>query len=890
MLFKRIIALTILILLINLASPSMMVTQVKASTPERQWMRVLNAIDLQAAINSVANNGVIELAAGTYSSPSNGFQVVNQTKNFTIRATVPGTAVLDGGGARQIFHFYNDSSSSYSILFEGLKFSNGRTTTNGYAGGISIENARATFVNCTFENNKGEQGSAGGGAMYISLNSKVLILDSTFNNNSARNYGGAIAEESGPSLYIHNSSFNNNRTNLPGHPVYAAGGAIHVGNATLRVSNSSFTGNQAGYVGGAIYAIGEWNKAGSDLIVANSLFSNNVAKNDPSVSLSVPTEGGAIHSEDLTTTKIYFSRFVNNSAMTGGGVNVYRAVVEVNDLTFLGNQATGPTSSNGFGGAMSVISNDTGVDGGTNRRAANLTVRRTFIQGRYGSTGSAARVAAGIYVAGDGCRAFGGCGIGTMNGTTANRASLTLDSVVLADLSANASSSSGGGGVYADLANVSINNSLFLKNEAVVDTYAHGGGLVAIRDLAVTITDTFLVGNNAKKVGGALSIMGSVLNVSNSRFISNSLGDNNYGTAVSAKPCTTGTCQINFNMTGTIQSSTFAGQVGIIINDEDNSTAPFNDLRHNNNNYYVSSSGISMYIDRHVSPGAMSVSGLNSFVANHSGSSTDKGNGNSELIGTPTLGRLLAAPSAVLQTGAPGETGKIPAYLSLGWSGASAKLDGANQSNRYGWTATTTTGSHTLAVGGTNFTANLPLAPAPAATLRSNGGTLSWSLTSGSYLDGMIDRDSSLAAYPPTSGSTPGAAGKIYRYYAITQQGGVVAMLDTNTPLLSAPTSISTIVGLNLPNRTLNIIIQNIGGQVMSWTASSGTPGLLQVITTSGNTAKSDVIKVNIVASSPGTYPGQIHVQAGSAGSQDITVTVKVVAVAKQIFLPAIMR
>ena len=174
---KRILILTVLALLVNLVSPANVTRQVKAAPSERDLLQVVNAIDLQNALNSVANDGVIELSAGTYTAPSNGFQVINQNKSFTIRASTPGTVVLDGGGSKPIFRYYNDSLSTNSIVFEGLKFSNGRSTINGYAGGLSIERGRATIVNCIFENNRGDQDSAGGGALFITQSSKVLIVD-----------------------------------------------------------------------------------------------------------------------------------------------------------------------------------------------------------------------------------------------------------------------------------------------------------------------------------------------------------------------------------------------------------------------------------------------------------------------------------------------------------------------------------------------------------------------------------------------------------------------------------------------------------------------------------------------------------------------------------------
>ena len=893
---KYFTALVLVALLLNLISPESVAVQAQGLPPGQQSIQVVNAIDLQAAINSVANNGVIELAAGTYSAPGGGFQIVDIGKSFTIRAISPGAAVLDGGGNNPVMHYLNGSASTQSILFEGLKFANGRATSDGFAGGISIEHGRATFINCTFENNKGQQPSAGGGAMFITQKSQVLIVDSTFTGNSAMNYGGAIALEFASSAYIHNSTFSNNRTNLPGHATWAAGGAIHVGNSLLRVSNSAFLANQAGYVGGAIYAIGEWNKSGSDVIVANSLFRDNKAQKDPSVTFDVPTEGGAFHAEDLTTAKIYNSRFITNSADTGGGVNLYRAIVEVNDSVFLGNQAVGAKSSNGFGGAMSAISNDTEpFDGGVNRRTANLTVRRTFIQGRYGAVGSAARVAAGIYITGDGCRAFGNCGIGAMDGTAANRANLTLEGVVFADLSTNdTGNNSAGGGVYSDLANVTISGGIFLKNEAV-NSAARGGALMVVRSSSVSMTGTYFINNSAVSDGGAISVWCSDLNVDQSTFLLNTLAGQNSGTSIASWFCTPGRNGLTANMTGTVKNSAFSGQTTgtttLIINDEDSFTSPYNDLRYTRNTFFVPSAGAKMYVDRFVSQ-ALSVQGLNDLLVSRSGSSTDKGTGNIEMTGTPSLGSLLAVPSAVLQSGAAGES-TPPVFLANGWSGSSAALDGSAESNHYGWPSTTTVGSHTLVVDRKSFAYNVPQAPLPAATFQtgSGGGSLQWGVEAGSYLDAMIDRDVSLPVYPAASGSTNvNTSGEIYRFYAITQQGGVVVTLDSNTPLLSAPASVFMLIGLNLPTRHVYIPIQNTGGNVMTWRASNGSPNLFQLLTPSGQTTGSSTIELNVLAASPGTFQGQITVDAGSAGSQVVAVTVLVVSKVLQIFLPEIMR
>ena len=111
----------------------------------------------------------------------------------------------------------------------------------------------------------------------------------------------------------------------------------------MRVSNSRFENNQAGYVGGAIYGIGTWADPGStprtDMLIVNSTFINNHSIRDAGVSLNAPTEGGAFHAEAQTTARIYHSRFLKNSAMAGGALSLYQAIVEIYGSVFQGNRA-----------------------------------------------------------------------------------------------------------------------------------------------------------------------------------------------------------------------------------------------------------------------------------------------------------------------------------------------------------------------------------------------------------------------------------------------------------------------------------------------------------------------------------------------------------------------
>ena len=114
--------------------------------------------DLQDAINSVSDGGVILIADGTYASPPGGFQIPNDTgKRFAIRSEENATVILDGGGVRDILRFYNlDVSTAGAVTFEGLNFANGYSSTDGVAGGVTLYEANATFKDCEFLLNFGK--------------------------------------------------------------------------------------------------------------------------------------------------------------------------------------------------------------------------------------------------------------------------------------------------------------------------------------------------------------------------------------------------------------------------------------------------------------------------------------------------------------------------------------------------------------------------------------------------------------------------------------------------------------------------------------------------------------------------------------------------------------
>ncbi|HET7040379.1 MAG TPA: hypothetical protein VFI13_00070, partial [Gemmatimonadales bacterium] len=304
-----------------------------------------DARTLDAAIARVADGGVIEMAAGTYPSPPNGFRIGNLRKGFIVRAAAGAAVASDGGGSRNLLRFVNSNRArGKRVTFLRITFQNGYSARANESGGVTLGAAEALFRICSFVNNRSEATATGGGAVEVLPGSSATFVNSSFRGNSSRLRGGAMALRSSQ-VTIQGGDFTGNRTNLPGHNPGSIGGAIAVINGTLSVSGTRFEGNEAGWIGGAIYAIGTWDQ-GSNVLVTSSTFARNRAVADPCCVNPAPTSGGAIHAEDLTTLRVQGSVLTQNRADFGGGVDSYRADVEVDGSVFQKNEA-------GVGGAIS---------------------------------------------------------------------------------------------------------------------------------------------------------------------------------------------------------------------------------------------------------------------------------------------------------------------------------------------------------------------------------------------------------------------------------------------------------------------------------------------------------------------------------------------------------
>lgn len=643
-----------------------------------------DAKDIQTAINSVSDGGVIELAANTYATPARGFVIANERKGFTLRAV--GSVALDGGGANLLLRYENSQRNRGKLVtFEGITFRNGASLSEGDAGGVTLSAAEALFVGCVFENNKATGKTSGGGAVRVLDGSEATFAGTVFRNNSSLNRGGAI-EAIVSTVVIQGGQLTDNRVNLPGHKAASTGGGIYLIDSTLRVSGARFQGNQAGWAGGAIMGFGRWADPVSTprtlVQVSRSTFSGNSAGGG--VPAPGPTSGGAIHVEDQATLEVDSSVFTANVAEFGGAIDSYRAVAEVRGSWFQGNRAplTGPGI--GAGGAIFVSSPDfadSSTGGGAiNRRSARLIVSDTLFQGG----GTVAHTGGCVLVGGDDSRAYGQNGVAAAGTLAENRARVEMRRTVFSDCDV-ATAPQGGGGtggaIQAVLADLLMDDSLVMDSHAQVA----GGGLALERDSVGVISGTTFANNSVGQGGvggGGLFLHGSTAQVAGSSFINNQASQ---GSAIYTNPLTHPTFPRNVG--GLVSGSAFSGNAGIAIFESNPGGGLVNSVRYHGNQFFP---GLTVYGSNSTGFAGISVEQLNGLGHKSDGT-------NVRLFAAPRLGTVLAVPP-FLGPGAPGSGGK--SFLAYAWSGSSATLAGRSLTARAGLLEAPSAGDHALSVNG----------------------------------------------------------------------------------------------------------------------------------------------------------------------------------------------
>jgi MYXO-CTERM domain-containing protein len=254
--------------------------------------------------------------------------------------TVTGLAIMNGEGGIEV--------RGGNITLGSLLVAENSGATNG--GGIAIlEGGSATLNNSTVAKNSAQRG----GGLYVADTGSLALTNSEVSDNTASSHGGG-AYASGD-LSIQTSTIQDNAAGADGGGVYATGvipdlylsdffangGAVAIADASAgavshRIRGCDLAYNSASAAGGAIHLSGVWEIYIKELV----LWMNDAG-----------TDGGGIFMSDIEYPWLSNVRAWYNTAADGGGVfaeNLHGG--QTTRSSFGGNMATG-TGGGGYYGA-----------------------------------------------------------------------------------------------------------------------------------------------------------------------------------------------------------------------------------------------------------------------------------------------------------------------------------------------------------------------------------------------------------------------------------------------------------------------------------------------------------------------------------------------------------
>lgn len=285
------------------------------------------------------------------------------------------TCVYSGGA---IYHQYGSVGYDRRYLklndcvFEGNNASLGGAIVLSAASSMEV-GTHATITDCQFKGNRSvaygtNPGNAG--AVYVTRKSEAIISGCSFEQNVAANTGGGIGIQSSAKVQLSDSTFTENSA-------LAGGGLYAISNTKVDLKDLTFTGNSAtgnSGNGGGIYV------SDAELTLDNVDFYNNTATNNAGALYqgyshlkldstcefagnSANGHGGAIYMTYKTvegkktgsTLDVKGVTFKDNTALAGGAVSVRSACeLTLSDATLQNNSATGTGNDASGGGAIYV--------------------------------------------------------------------------------------------------------------------------------------------------------------------------------------------------------------------------------------------------------------------------------------------------------------------------------------------------------------------------------------------------------------------------------------------------------------------------------------------------------------------------------------------------------
>ncbi len=285
-----------------------------------------------------------------------------RVENFTIKQG----SSNNGGGIY---------SSESTVEINSVDFTNNSSSNNGAA--INSIESTVKVQNSTFSHNTSDNL---GGAIYVDPLTTCEIYNSSFDNNEAL-WGGAIATVGGGKLLVEgcNISFNTASGNNPNpnenYPTFGGGGGIYQEwSDSLEIYDSEITNNTAATGAGGGIAV----YLSNDVIINNIVLSDNSSSGPPDYpsggggaafyradnvlfenstianNVSNHNSGGGIFlgSESGQASIVVHATFnrltlVNNSALSGGAIFCWSAILNLYHSTLAQNEASNSEWSGG---------------------------------------------------------------------------------------------------------------------------------------------------------------------------------------------------------------------------------------------------------------------------------------------------------------------------------------------------------------------------------------------------------------------------------------------------------------------------------------------------------------------------------------------------------------
>ncbi len=345
---------------------------------------------------------------------------------------------------------------------------------------------------------------------HIILKSGANIFNCTFTNNRAEN-GGAIYSEH-VSLVLKNNNFVNNSAVSQENTHRGRGGAIF--------HNSTFCHNHASIVDGEIKMLSE-----CQTNIQESSFVNNTASRTGGA--MYVSDSNIIKSQSRTERNISNCRFTGNTAENGGAIVAGNVSLVLDKTRFENNSALNKMNTkrgiHGLGGAVILLS--------VNRNDSFKISDSCFMLNQASKaggaifTGSQTKIYGSVFVENKAVEAGGAAYLQSI-ANIINFSSRTVTDIWNCTFVGNIAGQ--GGAIFARNMSLVLNTNRFEKNSASHHTPRHkviGGAVLIVsnnRNDKAQISDSHFVRNSASNQGGAIASL-SETNIQQCTFIGNNV-------------------------------------------------------------------------------------------------------------------------------------------------------------------------------------------------------------------------------------------------------------------------------------------------------------------------------------------------------------------------------